>query len=85
MFGLFPSSYHNLVEAWDLSIWPARSRLLFRVSLLATSWTIWKGRNTRCFEGKSSSADALVDKIKFSVVEWVSPDRLLRVLLLELS
>lgn len=29
-------------------------------------------RNSRCVEGKSSSVEVLIDRLKFTIVSWVS-------------
>lgn len=44
-----------------------RRKTMWRFSFLAVIWALWKERNLRCFEGKSSSVEALVDKCRFIV------------------
>lgn len=34
-------------------------------------WSIWKERNTRCFDGITYPMQRLVDKAKFLVASWV--------------
>ena len=46
---------------------------MWNLSFFAKIWTIWKERNLRCFEGKSSAVDKLPDKVKHLVATWVSP------------
>ena len=46
---------------------------MWKLSFVVTLWTIWKERNVRHFEGKSSSVDSLPEKVKLLVALWVSP------------
>lgn len=34
-------------------------------------WFVLKERNGRCFDGKASSWESLVEKVKFFVTSWV--------------
>ena len=42
------------------------------LSFLAVIWTIWKERNSRCFEGIASNESRLMKKSKFLVAFWMS-------------
>lgn len=44
-----------------------RGRIMWKVSFLATVWTIWGKRNMQFLQGKSSNELLLVDKVKFLV------------------
>ena len=44
---------------------------MWRLSFLAVIWTIWKERNSRCFEGIAVSESRLVEKTKLLVALWV--------------
>lgn len=46
---------------------------MWKLSFLASLWTIWKERNIRYFEGKPLSVDSLVEKVKLLATLWVSP------------
>lgn len=59
-------------EERDFAVGPSRSRSMRRTSFLATIWLIWNERNSRYFEGRLSSLDYLVEKIKIFVATWVS-------------
>lgn len=58
--------------AWHLG-WGSRNRkLIWRSSFLAVVWIIWNECNNRCFEGKVSMKDSIVERIKFAVASWMS-------------
>ena len=40
--------------------------------VFAVLQTMWKERNSSCFEGVSSSKEAMVYKVKFLIASWVS-------------
>lgn len=60
-------------EAWKMGVGFQRGRIMWKVTFLATIWTIWKERNMQCFEGKSSNEVLLVDKVNFLVASWITP------------
>lgn len=47
-------------------------KLTTMASFLAIIWSLWKERNTRCFEDKSCSMTSLAEKIKFSIAVRIS-------------
>lgn len=49
-----------------------RSRIMWWFSFVVVIWHIWKERNTRCFEARSSSMDSLLEKAKFTIARLVS-------------
>lgn len=69
---VLPRHIGELFEAWKLQIGATRGRTMWRLSFLATVWAIWKGRNRRCFEGRSSTTVDVVDKARLNVAVWVS-------------
>ena len=48
---VFPNSLPELFQAWKALIRAPRGKELWRLSFIAVIWTIWKKRNSRCFEG----------------------------------
>lgn len=50
----------------------SKGKIMWCLSFFATIWAIWKERNQRCFEGKSSSSADVVARARFSVASWVS-------------
>eukprot|EP00268_Persea_americana_P033489 TRINITY_DN33165_c1_g2_i2.p1 TRINITY_DN33165_c1_g2~~TRINITY_DN33165_c1_g2_i2.p1 ORF type:complete len:146 (+),score=9.08 TRINITY_DN33165_c1_g2_i2:242-679(+) len=67
-----PNSLSALFEFWRLGVGFTRERILRNASFLVVIWSIWKERNRRCFEGRSSDVSILVDRVKHSVATWVS-------------
>ena len=55
----------ELFQEWKHPIGVPRGMELWRLSFLAVLWTIWKERNSMCFEGVASSVNCLVEKTKF--------------------
>ena len=67
-----PNSLTELFQAWKNPLGGSRGKVMWRLSFLAMIWTIWKERNSRCFEGLASSESILVENSKFLVALWVS-------------
>lgn len=61
-----------LFEAWNLQIGVAKGRIMWRLSFLAIVWAIWKEKNSRCFEGRSSTMGDVVEKARLNVAIWAS-------------
>lgn len=68
-FILFYFALHDVIVRMRCNI--QFSALSKRVTFLAALWTIWKERNARCFEGKESSVEELVKKLKQAVASWM--------------
>ena len=45
---------------------------MWNLSFMAVLELIWKEGNARCFEGKTSRLEEVIDKIKFKVAAWAS-------------
>ena len=73
-----PHSLLVLFEFWRLGVGFKKGKIMLSVSLLAVIRSIWKERNLRGFEGKSSEASTLVEKINYFVVLWVSSNPLFK-------
>lgn len=74
-FGLscvFPKTLSDHFNAWKLMLGITKGKDLRRTSFLATLWVIWKERNSRCFDGKSSNMQSILDHIRFETATWVS-------------
>ena len=69
---VFPNSLPVLFQAWKASIGAPRGKELWRLYFLAIIWTIWKERNSTCFEGVGTCDSHLVGKARFLVALWVS-------------
>lgn len=67
---------HNSMGAfyhtWLLGVGSAKGRVMWKASFLVLIWTIWKERNSRCFEGVSSPKETLAYRVKFFVASRVS-------------
>ena len=71
---VLPQSLPELFQAWKASkasTVDPRGKVMSRLSFLAVIWTIWKERNSRCFEGIAVSESRLVEKTKLLVALWV--------------
>lgn len=68
----FQKSHQELFQAWKAPTGVPRGKELWRLLFLVVIWTIWKERNSRCFEGKVSSKSSMVERTKFPVALWVS-------------
>ena len=67
-----PLSFPDMFHQWACPISTSKGKIMWRLSLIAFFWTVWKERNRRCFEGTSSSQEDLIFKMKFFVASWVS-------------
>lgn len=67
-----PHSLPELFQAWKAPVGDLRVKVMWRFSFLSLIWTIWKERNSRCFEGIIVNESILVEKSKFLVAFWVS-------------
>ena len=75
---VFLQSLQDLFQAWKAPSGGPRGKELWKLSFLAVLWTIWKERNSRCFEGASNSQRCLVERTKFLVALWVSTSPLFK-------
>ena len=71
--GVLPSTLSQLFDVWNLGVGSCRGRIMWRSLFVATLWMIWKERNNRCFQDKSTNQVLLTDKIKYLVASRVSP------------
>lgn len=67
----FPQNIQAHFEAWRAPINFPRGKAMWRASFLALVWIVWKERNARCFEGRSSKEQVLEEKLKFTVASWM--------------
>ena len=80
---VLPNSLLALFEAWINPPVAPRGKEMWNWSFVAVIWTVWKERNSRCFEGIASSANSVSDKTNLSVAFWVSTNPLFHGLSLE--
>ena len=71
--GLLPNSIPSLFDFWRLGVGSKRGRVMWKLSFRAVIWFLWKERNFRCFEGKSSDVSTIMGSVKHLVALWVSP------------
>ena len=66
------SSIQDLFGAWKFMFGSRERKLLWRASFFASIWAIWKERNSRCFQGKSSLSSVVISRSRFMAASWVS-------------
>lgn len=52
-----PSNHYDLLSSWNRSGMTKSQTKLWNTILACVWWTIWRGRNSRCFEGTSIQKD----------------------------
>lgn len=62
--------YHFL--AWSCAVGSKRGTMMWHLSFMAGTWSLWKERNVRCFDGCSSLLQVAVERAKFWVASWAS-------------
>lgn len=63
--------FFDLFLQWRWGASPGRGRIMWYCSFSAIIWSLWMEKNERCFGGRSSHLQALVDKPRFLVASWV--------------
>ena len=71
--GPLPNSTPSLFGFWRLGVGSKRGQVMWKLSFSAAIWSLWKERNLRCFEGKSSVVSKIVDNVKHLVALWACP------------
>lgn len=66
-----PERILDLFLAWNLVVGGKKGQMMWEFSLLTVIWSLWKERNLRCFDGRSSHWKGLVEKVKYLVPSWV--------------
>lgn len=62
----------DFYQAWSIGVGSARGKIMWKSSFMAVKFTLWKERNSRCFNRVSSSKEAIAFKVEFLVASWVS-------------
>ena len=70
--GLSRGPSKNLFLAWKPPIGLPGGNEHRRLTFLAVIWTIWKERNSRCFEAVVTSENCLVEITMLTVAFWVA-------------
>lgn len=68
----FPGSVRELFQAWHVRTHSPRGKIMWRSAFSMVIWTIWKERNSRCFEVIVAQEDVLGDSLKFLIASYLS-------------
>lgn len=69
---ILPASLLDHFKAWNIATSYRRGKIMWCSSFYAATWCIWNERNYRCFEGRSSRVETLINRINFATTSWVS-------------
>ncbi|KAL4189211.1 hypothetical protein AMTRI_Chr08g205860 [Amborella trichopoda] len=73
---VIPPSIPSLLTLSFEDKWRKSGKILWKASLVATLWHLWKERNSRTFQGEKNSTHTLFHKITDSVIFWATQHKL---------
>ncbi|XP_058085472.1 2,3-bisphosphoglycerate-dependent phosphoglycerate mutase 2-like isoform X4 [Magnolia sinica] len=65
-----PPNAGELLKAWHGVHLGKQRTLLWRMAILVVWWSVWEGRNGRCFRNENRRAEIISQRVRLRILEW---------------